>query len=188
MTNLDAPRGLVPTGHLSGGTPNRLNEYSIASAYGTNIFTGQLVERTGTGSNIAVSGVTNADNLGVFAGVRYVDANGHPVWARYWTASTVGTDIVALVYDDPDTIFTIQNDGTYTAAMEGNVADTAGTGGNTATGLTTQELGTASVATSGSGQLKILGLTKRVDNEVGLNADVNVIINEHINRATSAAV
>lgn len=188
MANRDAPRGLVPTGHLSGGIPNRMNEYSIASAYGSNIFTGQLVERTGTGSNIQASAVTNADNLGVFAGVRYVDSSGKPQWKRYWPASTTGTNIVALVYDDPDTIFTIQNSGTYTAAMEGNVADTTGLSGDTATGISSQELDTSSVSASGSAQLKILRLTPRIDNEVGANADVDVIINEHINRAASAAV
>ena len=109
MANVNGPFGLRPARHLTGGVI-RASEYSIASGYATSIFTGDVVEMTGTGTNVGKAAAQNADNIGVFAGCRYVDAQGKQQFSQYWPASTTATDVVAFVYDDPNIVFEAQTD------------------------------------------------------------------------------
>ena len=96
MANKDGKFGLRPVRKLSGGNICTSN-YDIATAYATAIYTGDVVELTGTGLNIQKAAATNEDNLGVFAGCRYVTAAGKPVWSAYWPGVSDGkTDIVVM--------------------------------------------------------------------------------------------
>ena len=133
MANTDAAFGFRPYRHATGGQV-RMNEYSIASAYNTNIFNGDVVEMTGTGKNIAKVAAANADNIGVFAGCRYVDASGNQVFSKYWPANTVATDIKAYVFDDPKIIFECQCDTLAEADIGQQVDINVGTG-STLTGV-----------------------------------------------------
>lgn len=185
MSNTNGPRGLRPLRHLSGGAV-RMNEYSIASGYNTNIFTGDPVEKTGTGKNIQVAAGGNVDNLGTFAGCRYVNAAGEQVFSQYWPANTVATNIVALVYDDPNIIFEVQCD-TLNEADVGLLADWDDTAGSAATGQSGRSAVASTGATTGK-SLHILGLVNRPDNEYGAYAKAEVIFAEHALRGVVSGV
>ncbi len=77
MPNVDRPSGLIASRHTAGGTPQRFGGYTIASALAENIYSGDPVDLTGTGRNIALA-TAGIDNpiVGIFAGVKYVDENG----------------------------------------------------------------------------------------------------------------
>ena len=109
MANVNGPVGLVPSRVLGGGCITS-NPYSIASAYDTAIHVGDPVEMTGTSNNIgrAAAGTVNA--IGVFAGCKFIDAEGRPQFKPYWPANQVATEIEALVWDDPNIIFRAQAD------------------------------------------------------------------------------
>lgn len=170
MANLDAPNGLVPVRHLKGGTIRYDGKYTIASALGEDIFLGDPVALTGSGTNIrqAVGGPTTPDTdiLGVFAGCRYVAANGDVVWAKQWVSGTVtlgSADAEAFVYTDPDVIYSIQLAGSITAADIGQLADfldSTQANGNAATGVSGVEL--EAVFTGGT-QFKIHRLAAAPD-------------------------
>lgn len=185
MANTSAPNGFRPTRHMSGGAI-RLSEYSIATGYGTNIFLNDPVEMTGTGTNIQLAAATNVDNIGMFAGCRYVNAAGEQKFSNYWPASTTATDIVALVYDDPDIIFECQID-TIAAADVGQLFDwNAGTG-STVTGVSGAYADAATLATTGR-SMRIMRLVPRVDNAYGAYAKIEACWAEHVLKGVVSGV
>ncbi len=110
MANVNAPFGLRPVKKLGGGNIVE-NVYSIATAYATPIYTGDVVEMTGTGRNVAKAAADNSDNLGVFRGCSYKTAQGEVVFSPYWPGvSDSKADIKAYVVDDPDVIYEVQAD------------------------------------------------------------------------------
>jgi hypothetical protein len=178
MANTNAPFGLRPIKHVAGGQI-RTSEYSIASAYGTSIYTGDVVELTGTGRNVEKAAAANVDNIGVFAGCRYVNSKGEQVFSQYWPASTTATDIVAFVYDDPNLVFECQADGAVAAEMQLLVDWNVGTGSTTTgqSGLYAVVSGTS--ATTG-GSLRVMGLIDRPGNAYGSYAKIEVMFAEHV--------
>ena len=176
MANTDAPRGARPMRHLAGGV-NRMREFTIASGYNTTIFSGDFVKLVaGGGIELAAAGNRL---LGVFAGVRWVDSEGNQQFNRRWIAGTTGTEIVAFVYADPLTTFSIQSDGVLAAADVGTLADFISThAGNNSTGQSGQEFSSAGIGT-GAANLRLLGREARPDNDWGANVDVEVQIFEH---------
>lgn len=175
MSNVNAPRGFVPIKHPSGDI--RVSAYTIASAYGYDIPQGHPVELTGTGKNIQLSAAANVNTIGVFQGCRWVDSQGNQRFSNYWPASTAGTDIVALVIDDPNVTFEIQCD-TLAEADVGLLADwNAGTM-NTKFGTSGAYL-VASGAAATDQSVRILGLIPRCDNAYGAYAKAEVRFAEH---------
>lgn len=178
MANVNAPFGLRASRHLRGGVV-RLADYRIADQLSTSIFSGDLVKSTGTGKKITQSAATDT-SVGVFYGCEYTDSQGNIVFSRYWPASTVtkaGTEIIAWVYDDPDTLFTVQGGSTGVAAVDvGQSADIVVGTGSTATG---SSAGVLSNTISTSKMLHIYELTPADDNAYGAYARVNVLINKH---------
>jgi hypothetical protein len=108
MTTSKALSGLTPS-RIAGAAANSTgtNEYPIASAYASNIFTGDIVKVV----NGYVQVITSSQDFarGVFLGCRYV-ANGEPKWSRYWPANTSATDIFAQVMDNVNATYLIQAD------------------------------------------------------------------------------
>lgn len=188
MANLDTPNGFTPIRHLNGGTVRYDDSYTIPSGTAVDIFLGDMVRLTGTGRDIDVAAATE-EVLGVFAGCRYVAANGDVVWAKQWVSGTVtsGTqDAVAFVYTDPNIVYRAQ----ATTIAEGDVgqaADILATAGDTATGVSKFEVNGA--AYGATGQVMVIGLAKEPDginpSEYGADAKVEVVINEgHRNTGT----
>ncbi len=122
MANPNAPYGLRPARRIDGGIAGRVNgDYSIASGLAANIGIGSLVKRTGTGTNITISATTNT-HVGVFAGCYYPSADGNfLVFSKQWISGTTtlnSVDAQALVYDDPQILFSAQSDVTGIAATD----------------------------------------------------------------------
>lgn len=185
MANVNAPSGLKPVRHMTGGVI-RLNEYSIASGYASNLFQGDPVEMTGTGKNIQLAAAGNADNLGVFWGCRYVNAQGEQQFSRYWPANTVATAIKAMVYDDPNIVFETQAD-TIAEGDVGNLLDWAVGTGNTRTGMSGAYADSSTKGVA-DGALRVLGIVPRVDNAYGAYAKIEVVYAEHALKGVVAGV
>lgn len=184
MANVDNANGLRPVRHLTGGEI-RASHYAIASAYNTNIFTGDVVEGVADGS-IEIAEGANVDNLGVFAGVKYVNASNEQVFSQYWPANTVATEIEALVYDDPNIVFRAQAD-TATAAAIHLLTDWDDGAGSTATGNSGRELAVSSGATTGQ-SLRIIGKVEEPDNAWGQYVDLEVVFQEHVMKGVVSGV
>ena len=186
MANVNGPFGLKPVRHLSGGTI-RMNEYSIADSAAITMCVGSLVEQTGTGRNIQPSAAGNADNIGVFAGCEYTDANGKRIQSRKWVTGTTGTNIKAFVYDDPNIVFEVQCD-TLAAGDIGQLID-INVGTNDTTNGTAGLYGDVGAGTAGTDKtLRLLRLVNRPDNEYGAYAKAEVLIVEHALRGVVAGV
>ena len=71
MANKDAAFGFKPTRHLTGGLI-RTEEYAIAANYGSDIFSGQVVEAV-AGGGIEAAAAGDTQQAGVFGGVFYTD-------------------------------------------------------------------------------------------------------------------
>lgn len=181
MANLNAPRGFKPVGTIHGGTVQQ-NAYTIASAYGYNIAQGDPVMETGTGSNIQLAvgtaGTPTPDGIGVFAGCNYTDANGKPVFSKYWPASTIATDIVAMVWDDPGTIFEVQADSCAANDVKALADFTAGTM-DAVSKLSTAFLNVSGATGTTGKTFRIERIIDRPDNAAGAYAKVEVIYVEH---------
>lgn len=179
MANADNAIGFVPIKHKTGGEI-RLTEYSIASGYNAALGKGDPVELTGTGTNIQKAAAQNEDNIGVFAGVRYTDTLGNPIFTEYWTAATAtkgSVAAVALVWDDPNIVFRIQCD-TLAQADVGALADWDAGAPSATTRLSGCELVASVTGTTGK-SIRILGLSDIQDNAVGAYAKADVMFAEH---------
>jgi hypothetical protein len=109
---VSAPYGLKPVNLIGGQVfagATRLME--IASGYATNIFYGDLVKRISDGTIQKDTGTTTATPCGVFLGVQFTNGStGQVQQQQYYPASQSiksGTQIFAVVADDPDTLFQI---------------------------------------------------------------------------------
>lgn len=157
-----SPNGYAPgTGYING----------IASGYGTAILKYQPV--TLNSSGVLVIAATNADFIGSFAGVSYVDSQGVPQFRDSWTASqtyNANMPMWAWVYgaDDPDLVFEIQADGSVAQSVGGQVDFASGiTNGNTSVGLSTCLASASSLSTSAQKQLRITAVAPVVGNAFG---------------------
>lgn len=186
MANSDAPFGLRPVRHLSGGVI-RMSEYPLATA-GNNIYTNDLVALATGRVNQAAAGDRP---LGVFAGCRVVKSNGEVVYNTWYQPGqyTGAIEQTAFVYDDPNIVYHIQVDddttplSTLGTAVNRNIDIIITTTGSQTAGISRTE-GDATSLTSGAAQLRILGLAKFPNNAWGGNEVVEVKLNEHVWLAT----
>jgi hypothetical protein len=187
MSNVNAAFGLRPVRHMSGGEI-QMNDYQIASGYATAIYKGDVVQQTTDGTIIQAE-AGNVDNVGVFAGVSYVDANGAQVFSPYWPASTTATKIHAMVWDDPMIVFQIQSDATGAAAVDvANGADWEVVAGNARTGQSATNLDvSAGLGTTGK-SLRILRIVDDGVNVAGAYSIVEVLFNEHVMKGVVSGV
>ena len=197
MSSTSAPFGFRPSYHNSGQM--RPKAYTIASTYAANIFSGDPVKLTdngviqlGTSDGTRTGTVDGISLLGIFAGCQYLDSSGKPTISPFWPSGATGTEIVAWVYDDPETLFDVQynNPGTpgTTTVQTGEECDwtVASPGGSTRTGLSNCQL-TAIQATSG--QFQITGFANSIfDSITDAYVQVTVRINEHHYKAAVNSV
>jgi len=194
MSSTSAPFGFRASYHNSGQM--RPKAYTVASTYAANIFSGDPVKLTDAGviqlgtSDGTRSGTTDGVTLlGIFAGCQYLDATGRPTISPFWPSGTTGTEIVAWVYDDPETLFDVQytNPGTpgtttvQTAVGEECDWSVASPGGSTSTGLSNTQL---TAIQSTSGQFQITGFGYNInDSLTDAYVMATVRINEHAYKA-----
>lgn len=190
MANTDRPFGLRPVSYLNGSPWNgQVNMYLVPSSDATAIYVGDPVKSGGTAGAAGV--VVNG-----------IDVEGMPTIAVAAAGNTLrgvvvgflpkqsdltvlhreaSTNRIALVVDDPNVVFEVQEDsgGAATAAVDvGENADILYTAGSSTTGQSAVELDSSTHVTT-SAQLRILGFVKRPDNAIGTNAKLLVKINEH---------
>ena len=197
MSSISAPFGFRPSYHNSGQM--RPKAYTIASTYAANIFSGDPVKLTdngviqlGTSDGTRSGTVDGISLLGIFGGCQYNDATGRPVISPFWPTGATGTEIVAWVYDDPETLFDVQynnpSSGTTVQTAVGEECDwtVASPGGSTQTGLSNTLL-TAIQATSG--QFQITGFAYNInDSLTDAYVVATVRINEHHYKAAVNSV
>jgi hypothetical protein len=150
------------------------------------------VDQLGTSDGTRAGTTDGIALLGIFAGCQYLDSSGKPTISPYWPASTTATEIVAWVYDDPETLFDVQYDnpsaGTTVQTAVGEECDwtVASPGGSTRTGLSTTKL---SVIQATSGQFQITGFAYNInDSLTDAYVVATVRINEHHYKAAVNSV
>ena len=197
MANENRPFGLKPVRYKSGAPYNgAVNPYYIPSGYGTALFVGDPVVKTGTSNTASVEAAgAGRFNIGTMPEINKATAGD----AQRVTGVIVGfaplaTDLnknynpastarVAYVCDDPDVVFEIQADGAIPAASIGlNAVFIYTQSGSTTTGLSGVELDTTSdvPAADASNQMVILRAANREDNDTTLTrAKVEVMLINH---------
>lgn len=105
---VSAPYGLKPINLIGGQVfAGSTREYAIPYGYATNIFYGDIIGLTrGNVQRLSVSTGTLGTVTGVFLGCSYTNpSTKQKQFAQYWPAGTLAGDAVAIVCDDPDTVF-----------------------------------------------------------------------------------
>ena len=180
---VDAPYGLVPV-NLIGGQPyaGSTRQMKIASNYGTDIFNGDVVKRAADGTVEKEGGtatVTATGVIGVFVGCSYTDPNTEQkVFKQYYPASTVASDIMAYVVDDPDALFkvaVVSSGTTIAGTAYGSIGSNAAlvqNTGSTSTGNSKVAIG--SVNTTLSLPLRIVDVVHETEDASGNYPEVIV--------------
>ena len=166
---VNAPYGLKPINLIGGQVfAGSTREYPIPYGFATSIFYGDLVGLTrGNVQRLTVSTGTLGTVTGVFLGCSYTNpTTKQKQFAQYWPASTTAGDAVAIVCDDPDTVFkaVVCNTGTTVAsgarAMIGQNLAMINNTGNVNTGDSANALLAPSdtPATTDALPIRVLGL------------------------------
>ena len=192
MANVNRPQGAVPVGTLGSSNWNgKVSTYVFLTGDGTACHIGDFVKQAGSSGtaglalvdgydvegipSVAKATASDTTLLGAVVGFSPNPSNLN-VDGLYRAASTAR---LVYVSDDPRTIYEMQEDSVgnnMDADMVGLSTDIiTGTGSNT-TGISGQMLDSSDTGTAG-GQMKILGLSKRVDNAIGQYAKWLVMIN-----------
>lgn len=208
MANVDSPFGLSPIGHKWGANYRVVSRpYYVPSSYGTAIFVGDPVLKTGTantsvlypGAETWQAGVLPEVNVsaaggnvsGVMVGKRFNSSNYSQIY------NPASTEAVIFVMDDPGVIYRVKEDsvgGALAATSVGLNADIAlDVAGSTVTGISGAELDSSSAAAAAGTQLKILRLSDFTEpngniNAIGSDAKWDVTINEHTEADNIAGV
>jgi hypothetical protein len=202
MANQETAFGLRPVGLVGSATNSTgLTTYEIASNNTNAIFQYGLVTPTASGvldHAGATSGGTTAA-VGVLMGVKYHDSTQKkPVFLNYWPGSgavSVNTNfpVEAIVSDNPNQLFAVAADATLTnraTALAGVFANaslgTSARTGVTGTGRSNSQLSVASIATTATLPLRIVGLVDDDANNDYASAGAHLLvrINAHYNAAT----
>ena len=169
---VSAPYGFKPVNLIGGQVfAGSTRSLPIAYGYNSNIYYGDLVYQTGgfigrttLTSNSFASGKIP---VGVFLGVSYTNPiTKQKTFSQYWPAGTLAGDAVAIVTDDPDTIFKIAvvSSGTTIASAStpliGYNLQLVDNGGSVGTGNSSiAALGlTASPATTNTFPIRVVGV------------------------------
>lgn len=193
----NAPNGFQPVKKLDGSAwTGATNPYQIASTYATALFRGDPVTTLADGT-LGV-GVAGATCVGVFWGVKYTDSTGVVKFMNYWPGNPgvlTGSVVEALVIDDPNTVFSVQEtSGTGTAGTPLALADRGlninflYTAGSTSTGSSAVSINNATEADTNTLNCKILQLDPTPGNAVGAFANWLVTLNNHFYRGGTTGI
>jgi hypothetical protein len=185
MPNANVPSGLRPVRHRNGAPYNGASaRYFIPASDSTAVFIGDAVKSAGSAD---ADGVATVAQAAAGDTIRGVVVGFQPVTADSPTYRVASTARYAFVADDPDLVFEVQEDavgGALGADDVGLNADLVVAAGSTITGRSGMQLDSSDKKT-GTAQLRILGFAQRADNEIGANAKMLVMINEHELKATT---
>lgn len=174
---VSGPRGFQPARGLGGYTPTyTTNEYPITATNANSMFFGDPVSLSTLGT-VQRCAATQGPALGVFMGCKYAVTTGlnygafsYPFWPGNPGVVT-GSQPVALVCDDPNSIYTIQEGDASAASGTPLTQGAVGlnttfvyTAGSTVTGLSACSLNNAATATvvTATCPVQIVGLDPAV--------------------------
>ena len=191
MANANRPSGFSPVQYLNGSPwSGQARIYSIAAAYTTALYIGDPVKSSGTADANGVPGIILGATTGALRGVivglgsaEGLIANPKNLDITYRPAAAQATDWYAMVVDDPQVLFEVQENanGTALAATEIglNTISVSGTGSGFVSGWMLASATDATPAATATLQLKLMGLVRRQQNAFGAYAKHLVKINVH---------
>ena len=193
---VSAPYGLKPVNLIGGQVfagSTRLMQ--IASGYATNIFYGDLVKRISDGTIEKDAGTTTATPTGIFLGVQFTNGStGQVQQQQFYPASQAiksGTQIFAVVADDPDTLFQVAvvSSGTTISGVGitaiGNNATLVQNAGSTTSGNSAVAI-LDSTATSGSLPIRVIDVVRDTATAADNFPEVIVKINATMHQYNNA--
>lgn len=175
MANVVNPRGFQPI-HGNEGGPPPVNYYKANTS--TNIYRNDVVEINSSGVLVTITATTGSTKI--------VGVAAHHIIAA---ADTNAQDIA--VYDDPDQVFTAQDDGgaTPAQAQAGGTCEIVVTTGNTTTYQSKHSIKLSTVGTSSSAPLILRGFLNIPSSDNSLvNAMWLVQLNLHLFSKGNAGV
>lgn len=208
FVNPNKPAGLSPVGYLNGANyDGKGRMYTILAADTNPYFVGDLVVPTGSGDTRGLPGVTLASAGGAAVGV-IVGIGTNPDGGPY--ANPLNLNVVsrpsgsqsvnyyALVSDDPNIIYEVQEGGSGTNLTQtslqsnANILYAAPATGVNVSGTTMNNVGVATTATL---NLKIISFARRIDNQFVTSPATGggsqkwwVIINNHVYRGGTTGI
>lgn len=198
MANVNRPQGFRPIGNMNGANwTGKTNMYLVPAADGTACFIGDLVKpyTAGGAAGTVVNGIdveglptviqsaAGDPSIGVVVGFL---PDFSDLTKRHRVAST---NRIALVCDDPNTLYEIQEIGGGTAftttevGLNANMTTTVA--GSATTGMSGMQIDSATDAVTAGLNMRLIGLVKRPDNNYGDFAKWVVML---MNRSYAAAV
>lgn len=192
MPNANRPAGLAPVGMLTGAPfTGKVNQYSIAAAYTTALYIGDPVISSGTTDTNGVAGIALAAATGPIRGI-IVGLSDQAFGSAglvtnpnitYRPAAAQSAVWYAMVVDDPDVVFEVQENSNGTALAAADIGLNTvlklGTGNGFISGWMVASATEATPATTATLQVRLLGLMQRSDNAFGAYAKHRVLINAH---------
>lgn len=181
MANINSPSGFRPVRHIDGSPYNgQFRYYAKAASDATLLNVGDVVKlASGSDSNnlkyvTAVTTVATDVPVGVVVGFAYNPEN---LMQRQSVASTAR---IVMVADDPALILEAQVTGTPAAADYGKNVSPSIAAGNTITGVSGWQVDSATIATTNTLMLRLLGPATTANNEIASQyARVEVMFNKH---------
>jgi hypothetical protein len=187
-----APYGMIPVQNQGAGYNTQgFETYTIADAYATAIYYGDVVKIASDGTIQKDTGTTTLTPFGIFLGCRYIEpATGYVLDSNFWPAAlTTGYTPEAKVLTFPWGVFQIQANGSVTTANLGNNAAIIQTAGTSTFGRSRNALSASSIATTSSLPLRILKIVQAPNNASGdAFTDVLVVFNNNQQLFTATGV
>ena len=200
MANVNKPSGFTPSQYLNGSEwSGQARLYSIAAAYATALYIGDPVISSGTADANGVPGIILAAATGAIRGVivglgtqEGLITNPSNLDITYRPAAATTKDWFALVVDDPNVLFEIQekaNTVQLAATEIGlNQVPILAAGNGFIGGWLLASTTDATAATTATLPLRLMGLVRRHGNGFGAYAKHLVKINVHeLGTGTGAA-
>lgn len=181
MANTNAPFGLWHRSNVGGAAPNYATVDMLIDKDDTAaIGWGDPVKQVNTGYIAAWTAGTSVVALaGVFQGCEYLDNNGIWRFSPWWPGSGAAQDVKAKIipaYNDSAT-FLVQSSGSaITLADIGINGDLSMGTPNTTTGKSTSSINQATLATTATFPLKIIGLYDGIGNGSDAASSYNWVV------------
>jgi hypothetical protein len=170
MANADRPFGAKPVGQNGGAFNGQVNRYYIPATDSTIMAVGDIVKLAGSADADGIPTVTRAaatnTPVGIIVGFDWPDRT-YEDNPQYKPASV---EAYALVADDPNVKFIIQEDGAIVAASVGLNTDILVANANSVTGQSQVELDSSEVNTTSTLVVRIESLYQVANNAIGTNA------------------
>ena len=159
MSATATPYGARPIGTLSasGSYTGKVRHLPIGSGYSSAIMNGDFVKLVADGDIELDSGTTALTAVGIFVGCSYTPSTtDQKTFNTQWPASTVASDAMAYVIDDPHVVFQMQGDEALNTTDRGLNAAVVYTIGSTSIGKSKSALDGSTPATTNTLPLRIL--------------------------------